>query len=160
MHPLQCGVKGFQPAQSVDDAMYPMEHVAFDLGDFNVTTPRGVNFFLVYVCVATRFVILRALQDKQMTTIAWELWEIFCLFGPPKIMQSDRGPEFVNKVLEAMATLCGVDHRLIASYNPRANGLAENYRSRNQPTVIKRLVINLISHRAPIVQSFVVEGNI
>jgi hypothetical protein len=42
-----------------------------------------MNAVLVLVCVATRFVVLRALQDKSMQTMARTLWDMFCLLGFP-----------------------------------------------------------------------------
>ena len=62
-----------------------------------------------------------------METVARALYEVFALFGPPKIMQSDNGSEFVNKVLEKLVAAAGINHRLVAPYNPRANGVAERF---------------------------------
>jgi transposase InsO family protein len=119
------GRRGYNPARSVD-ATYPMDHVAVDCFSLAITSPRGMNAVLVLVCVATRFVVLRALQDKSMQTMARTLWDIFCLLGFPKIMQSDNGREFVNQLLAALTDMLGVDHRLVAPYNPAANGVAES----------------------------------
>ena len=80
---------------------------------------------LVIVDICTRFVILRALLDKRATTIARAFWEVICDFGPPKVLQSDNGSEFVNQVVKALCGLMGIDHRLVTPYNPRANGAAE-----------------------------------
>ena len=51
--------------------------------------------------------------------------KVFALFGPPKIMQSDNGTEFNNKLVKRLTQAAGVDHKQVAPYNPRANGLAE-----------------------------------
>ena len=55
------------------------------------------------------------------------LFKSFCDFGFPKIIQSDNGTEFVNKVIKAIAEIARIDHRLITPYHPRANGIAERY---------------------------------
>lgn len=60
-----------------------------------------------------------------MQEVAWGFWEIICLFGPMKIVGSDRGSEFVKKLVAALSETWGIDHRLISSYNPRANSPAE-----------------------------------
>jgi hypothetical protein len=75
--------------------------------------------------VFTGFVILRALHNKEAETVAKELLSIFCLLGFPRIMQSDNGTEFVNQVVSSMLAINGVRHRLIAAYNPRADGKVE-----------------------------------
>ncbi len=69
--------------------------------------------------------MLRALRNSEMETVSRELWEIFCLIGWPRVLQSDNGPEFVNQVLRALVKLTGIDHRLISPYNPRADGKVE-----------------------------------
>ena len=62
----------------------------------------------------------------DMDQLAEKFYMIFCAFGPPKIMQSDNGTEFVNQLVEALLKAANVDHRLVAPpWNPRANGLAE-----------------------------------
>lgn len=40
-------------------------------------------------------------------------------------MQSDNGKEFINKIVQKLASASGAEHRFIAPYNPQANGLAE-----------------------------------
>ncbi len=69
-----------------------------DLVDYQ-SCPDG---FYKYVLVAqdhcTKYVILRALCTKEAPTVASHLFEIFCTFGAPKILHSDNGREFVNKV--------------------------------------------------------------
>jgi hypothetical protein len=120
------GRSGFNPMQSVT-AMYPFDHIAIDLFSFKVTTPRGINYVLVMVDIATRYVFLRGLPSKEAISVALELWRLFCEFGVPKVIQSDNGREFVNKVVSAISELAGVNHRLTAPYNPRANGTAERH---------------------------------
>ena len=70
-------------------------------------------------------VILNPIPDKCANTIA-QLWtQIFCLFGFPKVIQSDNGTEFVNNIITQLAKKSGITHRLVTPYNPRANGSAE-----------------------------------
>ena len=76
--------------------------------------------------VSTRFCVLRPLMTKSAADVAWALWTVVCDYGVPKIIQSARGTEFVNSVIIALTRQMGIDHRLIASYHPQANGLAEN----------------------------------
>ncbi|MGH2611541.1 MAG: hypothetical protein ACRDFB_00660, partial [Rhabdochlamydiaceae bacterium] len=66
------------------------------------------------------------------------LWHIIAEYGPPKILQSDNGPEFVNKLISELLQMCGVEQRLIAAYHPRANGLVERTNKE-----VKRLLAKL-----------------
>jgi hypothetical protein len=42
----------------------------------------------VLVDIHSRFVVLRAIADKRMATIALTLFDVFTLLGFPKIVQS------------------------------------------------------------------------
>lgn len=116
--------EGFHPAQSVV-ADAPWDHVQVDLVGPLQQSENGNSYILTLVDVCSGFVVLRALPSKQMHQVARCLWEIFCQFGTPRILQSDNGTEFVNSVMNNMISLVGIEHRLIAAYNPRANGLVE-----------------------------------
>jgi hypothetical protein len=60
-----------------------------------------------------------------METIAMVLADIVCNFGQFKILQSDRGTEFINSLLDKLKELIGFDKRAVSGYHPRANGLPE-----------------------------------
>jgi hypothetical protein len=88
-------------------------------------SPEGHTALLVVICVFSGFIILRPLHSNTAHETAKHLWEIFCLFGIPKILQSDNGAEFNNDVLKALVKISGLEHRLISPYNPRSDGKVE-----------------------------------
>jgi transposase InsO family protein len=116
--------RGFHPSSFVHSRL-PWDHIMIDTATNLPESVDGKTVLLVVVDVFTGFVILRALPNKEMETVARELWSIFALLGLPRIIQSDNGTEFVNQVLEALVRLCGIEHRTIAEYNPRADGKVE-----------------------------------
>jgi transposase InsO family protein len=119
------GKRGYHPQKCIN-AELPFEHVALDTITGFPTTSRGNNCILVIVDLLTRFKVIYAQPSKSARDTAWSFWQCVCLFPLPKIIQSDRGTEFVNQVVAELKNLLGVQHRLIAGYNPRANGTAEN----------------------------------
>ena len=48
-----------------------------------------------------------------------------CKFGPPKIVQSDRGTHFASKVFEGLCELAGVKHRMGAPTHAESQGQVE-----------------------------------
>jgi len=38
--------------------------------------------------------------------VAYQLMDIFCMFGAPFILQSDNGREFANKIIQKLADMC------------------------------------------------------
>ena len=75
-----------------------------DLIDLQNTSEvnRPYNFLMVYQDHLTKFVVLRALQKKSADEVVKNLLDIFSLFGPPHILQSDNGREFKNINLATM----------------------------------------------------------
>jgi len=51
----------------------------------------------------TKFTILRPLKSKTADEVAYQLMDIFCMFGAPFILQSNNGREFANKVIQNLA---------------------------------------------------------
>ena len=116
---------GFHPRSYVD-AKRPFEHIVIDTITGYDTTTRGNNIILVITDVCTRFKIVLPQQTKSQSETARNLWKVLCTFPTPKIIGSDNGTEFCNSVITELLSLHGVLHKTIASYNPRANGTAEN----------------------------------
>lgn len=52
--------------------------------------------------------------------------QIFCRFGNPLKLVSDRGKHFLNQIVEEMTTLYRVKHRKTTSYHSKANKLTES----------------------------------
>jgi transposase InsO family protein len=131
------GKHGFHPLKSIT-AELPFDHIAMDLKELPTST-NGYNYILVIVDICTRYVFLRALKNKEAMTIARNLYQIFIDIGFPKIIQSDNGKEFVNKIMNEICTTSGIDQRLISEYHARANGVAERYVQTTAQTLLKML---------------------
>ena len=131
------GTHGFHPVSSIK-AQLPFDHTGFDLKEFSLSQ-KGNKFCLVFVDVATRFVFLRPLPNKEMETVAQEIFKICCDIGFPKICQSDNGREFVNQVLAEICRLAKIDHRLITPYYKQSNGIPERYIQTSANCVYKEL---------------------
>ena len=93
---------GFHPARSITAAL-PGDHYQVDLAEL----PRSLDdnkFILVLVDVFTGFVMLKAIPNKEAATVARAVWEICSVIGIPKILQSDNGKDFSNKIINALAS--------------------------------------------------------
>lgn len=137
------GKHGFHPPKNLT-ALLPFDHLVIDLKSMPMSK-NGNTCYLLIVDVATRFLFIRPLPDKNRYTIARCLFRIFCDVGFPKILQSDNGGEFVNEVLDALKKLSNIDSRLIAPYHHRANGLVERSIGSTSNAILKSLQ-GMISH--------------
>jgi transposase InsO family protein len=140
--------EGYHPLTPIT-AELPFDHIAIDFaGPFpeaplhynaSRSSPR-YSYILVTIDVCTRFVFLRPCIDTTALSTAQTLWQVFCDFGLPRIIQSDRGTHFVNELITSFARIGGIDHRLVSPYHPRANGLVERTIRTFKATLQKKLL--------------------
>ena len=76
-----------------------------DLIDMQSSQQGQIKWIMVYQCHLTKFVILRSLSSKRAAEVAFQLLDIFLLFGAPIILQSDNGSEFTAQVLTELKDL-------------------------------------------------------
>lgn len=76
-----------------------------DLIDMQSEPDRDYRFIFNYQDHLTKFTILKSLKTKTAEEVAYNLIDIFCIFGAPFILQSDNGREFSNKIIEALKDL-------------------------------------------------------
>ena len=67
-----------------------------DLIDYQSMPDGPYNYVLDYQDHGIKFCQLRPLTKKSHRAIALELINIFCIFGPPSILQADNGKEFTH----------------------------------------------------------------
>jgi hypothetical protein len=115
---------GFKPAMFIM-ADGPWSHVQMDCSTHLPPSPEGYTALLVFICVFSGFVALFPIKTTSAICVAEKLWFLCSLLGFPKILQSDNGTEFANKVVHEMVQLMRIDRRFIAPYNPRCDGKVE-----------------------------------
>ena len=63
------------------------------------------RFIMNYQDHLTKFTILRPFKSKNAEEVAYQLMDIFCIFGTPFILQGDNGREFANKIIQNLAKM-------------------------------------------------------
>lgn len=76
-----------------------------DLIDMQSNPDNHFKFIMVYQDHLTKFVVLRAIRTKRAEEIAYNLLDIFTLFGAPSILHSDNGREFANAIISELCQL-------------------------------------------------------
>mgnify|MGYP003438816419 CR=1 FL=1 len=68
------------------------------------------------------------IPNKEAKTVAESIFKHYiCIFSVPRILVSDRGLEYTNKVLRELELLLQIDHHLTAAFHPASNSPAESY---------------------------------
>ena len=97
------------------------------------------SYFLVITDQFTSFSILEPLVDKTAKSVARALYKTMCLFGPPRVIQSDGGGEFTADIVRALISDFGIDHRIIIPYSPMSAGKVESH-VKLASTVLRKLM--------------------
>ena len=116
------------PVMKYPRVVRPLERLHMDLTGPFVTSKGGMKYILVVKDYLTKFVWLFAIKSKHAEDVAKRLVnDVFCEFGIPVQLYSDKGTEFVNKLVSKINHLFKVSRMTTTSYNPRSNGLVENH---------------------------------
>jgi hypothetical protein len=76
-----------------------------DLIDMQSEPDGYYRFIMNYQHHLTKFTILRPLKSKTAKKVAYQLMDIFNMFGPPFILLSDNGRKFANKIIQNLADM-------------------------------------------------------
>ncbi|GJX83569.1 reverse transcriptase domain-containing protein [Tanacetum coccineum] len=84
------------------------------------------EYILVAVDYVSKWAEAQALPTNDARVVITFLKKLFCHFGMPKALISDRGTHFYNKILEKTMKRYGVNHRFSTSYHPQTSGQFES----------------------------------
>lgn len=87
---------------------------------------RGHRFILTMIDHATRFLAAVPLTNVTAQTIALTFLDQWVYrYGPPRILHSDRGPQFTAAVLKNVLREIGTTKSFTTAYHPAGNGTLE-----------------------------------
>ncbi|GJV37267.1 reverse transcriptase domain-containing protein [Tanacetum coccineum] len=102
----------------------------FDIWGIDFMRPFLKSYKFEYILVAIDYVSkwteAQALPTNDSRVVVAFLKKLFCHFGMPKALISDRGTHFCNKIMEKTMKRYGVNHRFSTSYHPQTSGQVEN----------------------------------
>ncbi|GJS42333.1 reverse transcriptase domain-containing protein [Tanacetum coccineum] len=102
----------------------------FDIWGIDFMGPFPKSYKFEYILVAVDYVSkwaeAQALPTNDARVVVTFLKRLFCHFGMPKALISDRGTHFCNKIMEKTMKRYGVNHRFSTSYHPQTSGQVEN----------------------------------
>ncbi|GJV00084.1 reverse transcriptase domain-containing protein [Tanacetum coccineum] len=102
----------------------------FDIWGIDFMVPflksHKFEYILVDVDYVSKWAEARALPTNDARVVVTFLKKLFCRFGMPKALISDRSTPFYNKIIEKTMKRYGVNHRFSTSYHPQTGGQVEN----------------------------------
>jgi len=105
----------------------PMQRISIDsIGPINVNREQcEYRHILVFIDNFTRFVSLYPTKTVEAAEAAKALIDHIGRFGEPEQIQSDKGSEFINEVIEYLLKQLGIQHITGAPYSKEENAIVE-----------------------------------
>ncbi|RDY10011.1 Pol polyprotein, partial [Mucuna pruriens] len=95
------------------------------MGSFLVS--NGYSYILLVIDYVSRWVEAIATKTNDARVVMDFLKSnILCRFGVPKVLKSDQGSHFYNRVMSSLLHKYGVMHKITTAYHPQTNGNQEN----------------------------------
>ena len=118
--------KGEAPLEPIQKHPIPFYQVGIDIVGPLPRTLTGKRYIVVAVDHFTKWVEARALHDATAQSIVPFIYEeIICRHGVPEVLSSDRGSEFVNELVTALASVYKIKLIRTTAYHPQGNGQVE-----------------------------------
>src|SRR6266536_2531197 len=91
-------------------------------------TEDGYRYIVVAMDYFSRWPEARPLTHANARQVAKFIYEeIICRFGISRILQSDRGTHFVNKVIQELTDKFWIQHSLSSPYHSQSNRLVKRF---------------------------------
>ena len=114
------------PMELTTTSSRPFEKLSIDVVGPYPPSDLGNRFVITAQDDLTRFAFLIPTENHEAATVADALVEhIFSKFGIPDTILTDRGTEFLSKLMKRFTTLYGIKHNLCTAYHPESNGALE-----------------------------------
>ena len=94
--------------------------------DFCGPLPSG-QYLLVMIDEYSRFHVVGVVRSTSAETVIPVVDKVFSTYGYQELVKSDNGPQFNSQAWKDFLSTCGVKHRKITPFWPRANAQAENF---------------------------------
>ena len=105
----------------------PFEHVLVDCVGPLPKSKSGNEYLLTLMCLATRYPEAVPLRRITAQSVIKAMTKFFSTFGFPRILQTDRGSNFLSNVFEQVLRALSIEHRVSSAYHPESQGALERW---------------------------------
>jgi len=113
------------PLATAPQVSAPFEKVSADLIDCGQSS-SGLRYILVLIDHLSRYLQLIPLPSKEAEVVADAyIKDFITIFGPPRLLQTDGGCEFTNRLFQQVCGIVKTKTHLTTACHPQANGMVE-----------------------------------
>ncbi len=104
------------------------EQIAMDIVGPVTESSNGNKYILVLSDYASRYVMTIPMKNQKAYTIAEHLVKkVYTKFGSPQRVLTDRGTNFLSKLISSICLLFKIEQIKTTSYHPQTDGLVERF---------------------------------
>ena len=104
------------------------ERIAMDVVGPLPESREGNKYILVLSDYTSRYAMTIAMEDQKAHTIAFHLADkIITKYGAPEKVLTDKGTNFLSKLVEELCVLFKIKQLRTTSYHPQTDGLVERF---------------------------------
>ncbi|KAL0226871.1 hypothetical protein P9112_014195 [Eukaryota sp. TZLM1-RC] len=148
------------PTGSLNSAKRTFEYLHCDSIGPLAPDVAGFKYIIHFVDAFSKFSILVPSRDVKAQTVVDALFaHVFSVFGTPKSIHSDNGPEFSNRIFALMCSYLNIEHTFSIPHFHQSNGLVER-QHRTFLQALRKLLLDFSdydnwSHYVPICQMLI-----
>src|SRR5436190_18335007 len=106
----------------------PFERIGIDFVGPLDRTEKGNRYILVVTDYLTKWPEAKAMKEATAENVIRFIYKkIICRHGCPKVILSDRGTHFRNKLVDGLCERFEIKHKLSSPYHSQTNGLVERF---------------------------------
>ena len=117
------------PIRPVPSVAIPFERWGVDFIQDLPVTKAGNRHIITAIDYASRWVVAKAVKNRDSTTVAQFYYELMMNYGTPLEIISDRGSAFLSEGLREFEKLQNIRHHATTPYHPQTNGMVERMHS-------------------------------
>ncbi|KAL0218925.1 hypothetical protein P9112_004578 [Eukaryota sp. TZLM1-RC] len=132
---------------SLNSAKRPFEYLHCDtIGPLSVDS-YGNKYVIHFVDAFSKFSILVTVADvTALTVVNSILVHVYSVFGAPRSIHSDNGPEFSNKIFSLLCQFLNIEHTLSIPHFHQSNGLVER-QHRTDLQALRKLLLDFADYQ-------------
>jgi transposase InsO family protein len=117
------------PLRPLPSMALPFERWGIDFIQDLPMTKSGNSHIITAIDYATRWIVAKAVPNRDQKTVLKFLYELALNYGPPGEIISDRANVFLSEALREFEGNMGIKHKASTPYHPRTNGMVERMHS-------------------------------
>ncbi|KAH9256184.1 hypothetical protein BASA81_005682 [Batrachochytrium salamandrivorans] len=121
------------PIRPIPSVAQPFERWGVDFIQDLPETKAGNRHIVTAIDYVTRWVVAKAVPNRDSATVASFLYDLMVSYGSPFEILTDRGSAFLSEGVKEFEALQRIRHHATTPYHPRTNGMVERMHAMHSP---------------------------